>query len=94
MKKAVFLFLFIGSTEDAGEKIRLSMAERRFTWVWASPVERCKGPACFLADKLGVPLCTDPRLKEICLGDWQLRSWTSIEASEPELDTGHGWRTG
>lgn len=71
------------SAEEAAEKIRRSMAGRTFTHVWASPIERCKAPASFLADKLSLPLCIDHRLKEVCLGRWQLRSWAAIEASEP-----------
>jgi len=72
------------SEQDAAGRILASVAEYSFTCVWTSPVERCRGPAALIAQSLRVPLRIDDRLNEISLGEWQLRSWASIEASEPE----------
>jgi alpha-ribazole phosphatase len=72
------------TAEVAAERILPLLSQERLTYVWSSPSERCKGPASFLAQSLNLPLCIDERLKEICLGRWQLRSWESIEATEPE----------
>lgn len=72
------------SAEDAAETILRSLADQSFASVWSSTVGRCKGPAAFIADRLSIPLRTDHRLEEISLGDWQLRTWASIEAAEPE----------
>ncbi len=59
-----------------------SMARRRFVDVWTSPIQRCRGPAGLIAERLRIPLFVDDRLKEISLGEWQLRSWESIAASD------------
>jgi alpha-ribazole phosphatase len=72
------------SAQDAAAKILLAVSGRRFACVWSSSLERCRGPATLIARALGLPLCVDERLKEIDLGQWQLRTWSSIEATEPE----------
>ncbi len=70
------------SAHEAASTILRSLPERRFDHVWASPAERCRQPAKLIAERLRTPLSTDDRLKEICLGAWQLRSWASIEAAD------------
>jgi broad specificity phosphatase PhoE len=72
------------SDDDAVATILPSVAGRRFVGVWTSPIQRCRGPAALIAERLRVPLFVDERLKEISLGEWQLRSWESIAASDPE----------
>lgn len=71
------------SDAAAADRIMLSMIERGVVSVWTSPSERCRGPATLVAERMQVPLRVDERLREISLGTWQLRSWASIEASEP-----------
>lgn len=73
------------SEQGAATRILSSLAKEDFMRVWTSPVQRCRGPASLVALALGLPLGVDERLQEIDLGRWQLRSWESIEAAEPEL---------
>jgi alpha-ribazole phosphatase len=72
------------SGEDAVTRILSSVANCGFQQVWSSPLERCRGPATLIARELRLPLSIDDRLKEIDLGEWQLRTWASIEATEPQ----------
>jgi broad specificity phosphatase PhoE len=71
------------SVDEAAERIRPLLVEQCFSLVWTSPIERCRGLAARIAGELDLPLRVDDRLKEISLGDWQLRSWDEIAASEP-----------
>jgi alpha-ribazole phosphatase len=72
------------SVDDAAARVLPSLGAPCFTGVWTSPIERCKGLAARIAGALDLPLRIDDRLKEIFLGDWQLRSWAEIEGAEPE----------
>lgn len=72
------------SAQDAAKMLQV-VSGRRFACVWSSPLERCRGPAALVAQSLGLPLRVDDRVKEFDLGTWQLRTWASIEAAEPEL---------
>lgn len=42
-----------------------------FAAVYSSPLERASRLACSLAEETQAPLCTDERLAEIGLGEWQ-----------------------
>ncbi|MEH6470855.1 MAG: histidine phosphatase family protein [Halopseudomonas sp.] len=53
----------------------------QLTWqaIYSSPLQRCRLPAQRLAERLGLPLQLDDRLREIDFGDWdgllQLQVW-------------------
>ncbi len=72
------------SEQDAAERILSRVDGCRFIRVWTSPIERCRAPAALIARRLRLPLGVDERLQEISLGEWQLRTWDAIAASEPE----------
>jgi alpha-ribazole phosphatase len=56
----------------------------RVTRVWTSPSRRCRWLAEKIASALPAALMVDPRLRELDFGDWEGRSWDSID--RPALD--------
>jgi alpha-ribazole phosphatase len=52
--------------------------------VWTSPRARCLAPARRVAQALQLPLRIDEGLREISLGEWQLRRWDDIAAVDGE----------
>ena len=70
--------------EEAAASIMALLGDSAVICVWSSPRERCLGPARRVAQRLGVSLRVDERLREICLGQWQLKSWEAIDAANPE----------
>lgn len=53
--------------------------------LYTSPLRRAQQTAQILAERLGLPLHTEPRLVEIHQGDWQERLRSEIEALYPDL---------
>lgn len=51
--------------------------------VWASPLRRAFDTARAIAERLGLPVQTDDRLREIHAGIFQGLKWSEIEASHP-----------
>lgn len=50
----------------------------------SSDLARTRQTAEILARRWQARLTTDPRLREICLGDWQGQTWDHIHRSSPE----------
>lgn len=70
-----------GWREGAERSIaRIDAEDRACARVVASPLSRCTEPASVL----GRAVRTDPRLRELDFGDWELRSWAEI--GRPALD--------
>jgi broad specificity phosphatase PhoE len=67
------------------------LAEQRIDAVYASDLSRAHETAEIIAARLGLPVTTDERLREVDVGDWSGRLWSEIEASDPtavaRLDT-------
>jgi alpha-ribazole phosphatase len=69
--------------EEAAASIRERLAGCSFAMIWSSPRSRCLDPARVLAATMGLSHRVDQRLREIDLGVWQGRPWSTIEASDP-----------
>lgn len=54
------------------------------TALWASDLSRTQETAGFLAEKTGLPIQSDPRLREIHVGTWEGLLGTEIAAADPE----------
>ena len=54
-----------------------------WTRVVSSPLLRCRAFAESLADRHGLPLALDDRLKEVGFGDWEGKSAAEIEQAAP-----------
>ncbi len=52
--------------------------------VWTSDLPRCHDLARELAQRIGVPLHVDPRLREISFGEWEGRAWSDIERDDAQ----------
>ncbi len=52
--------------------------------LYSSPLRRAWQTAQALANSLGLPLYSEPRLMEIHLGEWQGRLFTEIAAQDPD----------
>jgi alpha-ribazole phosphatase len=52
------------------------------TWVWSSPVSRCREPAAIVAARLRVPHRIDPRVHELSYGAWEGRAWSALERED------------
>jgi alpha-ribazole phosphatase len=46
--------------------------------LWTSPARRCLILAEAIADRMGIPPITDPRLRELDFGDWEGKAWDDI----------------
>lgn len=60
------------------EKIHQKIPVTEISRVYSSPLQRCK----LLAKTFNIPYTTDPRLKEMDFGDWELQPWDAIPASQ------------
>lgn len=54
-----------------------------WTHIVSSPLMRCRAFAETLAERLGLPLALDERLKEVGFGAWEGKSAAEIEAEAP-----------
>jgi broad specificity phosphatase PhoE len=55
--------------------------------IWTSTSSRCAELAARLATRLGAPLSSDERLREMCFGSFEGLTWTEIERRYPEAYT-------
>ena len=51
--------------------------------VLSSDLKRTRAIAEPLAERLGVPLLTDPALREQSMGDWEGQTWAELTAASP-----------
>jgi probable phosphoglycerate mutase len=72
------------------EAIAARLADERIEAVFASPLSRALATAEPLANRLGLPVQCDDRLKEIHAGIFQGLLWAEIEARFP--DSARPWR--
>jgi alpha-ribazole phosphatase len=49
----------------------------------SSPMARCRGFACELASRLGLPLAVEPELREIGMGAWEGHRHAEVAAQDP-----------
>lgn len=73
---------------ERGRRQSVAVAEALATMpieaIYASPLRRAYETAVPLAKRLGLPIATDDRLKEIHAGIFQGLMWEEIESSHPE----------
>jgi broad specificity phosphatase PhoE len=67
--------------------------------VFASDLRRAAETAEIVAEHFGVPVLTDPELREVDVGEWSGLTWAEIEERFPEAvaryhERGHGWEFG
>ncbi|GGX30392.1 alpha-ribazole phosphatase [Aquimarina muelleri] len=60
------------------EKIHQQIPVTEISRVYSSPLQRCK----LLAKTFNMPFTTDPRLKEMDFGDWELQAWDDIPTTQ------------
>lgn len=73
------------------EDLLSSLKEEHIDALYSSPLRRALQTAQILAQRLRIPLITDPRLMEIDQGEWETRLRAEIEHAYPELF--HAWQT-
>ncbi|MBN1395494.1 MAG: histidine phosphatase family protein [Pirellulales bacterium] len=61
-----------------------AMAYRPIDAIYSSPLRRAYAVAKDIASRHGLPVRTDPRLKEIAVGEFQDRMRTELEEEHPE----------
>ncbi len=59
--------------------------------VWASDLDRAKYTGQAIADRVGLPLVTDPRLREIAAGEWEGQTFNVLTTAYAE--SYHVWLT-
>lgn len=75
------------SHEEAAEIIAARLpAGATLEAIWTSPLARCREPAAILSARLSAPLRVDARLLELSFGDWEGRTYATLEA-----DPGFRW---
>lgn len=71
-------------SEKGWAQMRAAVGELApWTSIVSSPLVRCRAFAETLADRHGLPLTLDERLKEVGFGEWEGRSAAEIEAAAP-----------
>ena len=60
-----------------------TISDQGMTAVWSSPLRRALATADIVAERLGFPVQTDPRLEERDAGEWEGLTRTEIEAGWP-----------
>lgn len=73
----------IGRAQAAAAADRLAVAG--ITRVFASDLSRADETARIVAERCGVAVVTDPRLREVDVGSWSGRSMAEIGALEPDF---------
>ena len=63
----------------------LKQSEYPIEAIYASDLIRTSQTAQPTADALGLPIETDPRLREVCTGEWEGRYWDDVQAESPEM---------
>ena len=53
--------------------------------IWHSDLVRTREPAILIASRLGLEVCSDPRLRERFFGTWQSMAWSAIPPQELEM---------
>jgi probable phosphoglycerate mutase len=71
--------------EAQAQALAQALAHSGIARIISSPLRRCVDTAAPLAERLGIPVETDPLLLEIDHGSWQGRFRDEIAHSEPEL---------
>lgn len=56
-----------------------------FASIYSSDLQRAVQTAEIIAKALGLTVQTDPRLREICLGDWEGKEFAAIQSTQREL---------
>jgi broad specificity phosphatase PhoE len=80
------------SLNDRGREQLRRAAERLagegISWIVASDLDRARESAEIVAGRLGLPVATDPRLREQDLGEWEEKSWPRLSefSSEQEVE--------
>jgi len=69
---------------------------RPWLTTWSSPSSRCAEPARMLAERLSCGHHVDGRLHELSFGEWEGRTWASLEVEEAERFSAwmNEWQTG
>lgn len=68
--------------ETEAEQVKQQLQDIRFDKVWSSPLSRCVR----LASYCGYPdAIKDARLKEVNMGDWEMKSWDTV-TSDPQSE--------
>jgi broad specificity phosphatase PhoE len=73
----------LGMRQAAALAEAIAREEPKIERIVSSPLIRCKSTAQYVADRIGVPVETDPRLIEIGHGDWEGRLRDDIMREEP-----------
>ena len=75
--------------EDVGyaQAVRAAevLATSRPTSLYSSDLSRCYQTAALLAERTGLEIITDKRLREIHVGSWEGRLGEEVRAADPEL---------
>lgn len=72
-------------SEKGWQQMRAAVADRR-DWdiIYTSPLRRCAEFAAELASRHGLPLTSDPRLKEIGFGSWEGCTAEQLRRQDPQ----------
>lgn len=72
---------------DEADRVAASLADRfdgRIAAVYTSDLERARGTARILAERLGLEVVDEPALRELSHGIWEGRTHAEVEARWPE----------
>ena len=84
--------IFYGQTDvpttldgaEAAARIEPVVAEFAPGTIWSSDAVRCREPAAWFSERLGVPHRIDERVREMSYGDWEGRAWDAVPRTEVE----------
>jgi alpha-ribazole phosphatase len=74
----------VALTQEGWRQMWAAVEGRRWDRIVSSPLRRCREFAAALADRQGLKVSNDARLREVHFGDWEGLSAAELMASDPE----------
>lgn len=74
-----------GKSQAALTADQLAQMGKKFSAVYSSPLKRAFETGKIVSTRLDLPIHSDPRLQEVCLGDWEGMKLVDVEQSMPEM---------
>jgi broad specificity phosphatase PhoE len=73
---------------DQARQLAKQLDGKKFAAIFSSDLQRARRTAEILAEKTGLGVLLDPRLREICQGDWEGKKLAEVKKMQTECSDG------